>query len=437
MGRTPKPYDTKHGRRWRIGYRDEQGVERTRGGFLRRSHASDWYRQLEDARSQGRLKQFLDEDAGLPAEQVETLHEFMVDWFQLDAGPELATATAVKYLGVYNKHLRPRVGGLPLEAFELPGPVTKVLGEMASAGVGKATRDEARKVLSSAFGWGVETGRLRANGARSLRRNRRRSKRLSATDVVPASRKEITARRKAWALAPEAFAALQMGARDRRTPGRPTWMPHRDAIAMSLMYGLGLRPQEVFGAAFVQASRTRFRVAQVLTMVAGEAGTNKPVGQVIPAAKTAEGIRTMSMRVWLYDELSEWRELLRSIGLPADDDDFIIPGAATDGHYTLEQQHNFIRDVKACGRVAAERDASLAFLKKATPYSLRRGHISLRVLAGEDIKRIADDCGTSTAMIHRHYLHELDMRREQAEGFSFEGAVAAARDALRTARGET
>jgi hypothetical protein len=58
------------------------------------------------------------------------------------------------------------------------------------------------------------------------------------------------------------------------------------------------------------------------------------------------------------------------------------------------------------------------------------------VLAGEDIKRIADDCGTSTAMLHRHYLHELDMRHEQDEGFSFDGAVAAARDALRAARAE-
>jgi hypothetical protein len=122
--------------------------------------------------------------------------------------------------------------------------------------------------------------------------------------------------------------------------------------------------------------------------------------------------------------------LLRD-GLPAGDDDFIIPGAARDGHYTLEQQHNFIRDIKACGRTAAGRRPSMACLTKATPYSLRRGHISLRVLAGEDVKRIADDCGTSTAMIHRHYLHELDMRHEQPEGFSFDGAVQAARRALR------
>ena len=80
------------------------------------------------------------------------------------------------------------------------------------------------------------------------------------------------------------------------------------------------------------------------------------------------------------------------------------------------------------------RYAEMAFLTKVTPYSLPRGHISLRVLAGEDIKRIANDCGTSTAMIHRHYLHELDMRHEQPEGFSFDGAVEAARRATRHLR---
>jgi hypothetical protein len=73
----------------------------------------------------------------------------------------------------------------------------------------------------------------------------------------------------------------------------------------------------------------------------------------------------------------------------------------------------------------------MSFLTGVTPYSLRRGHISLRVLAGEDINRIADDCGTSTAMIHRHYLYELDMRHEQPEELSFDGAVQTARRSLR------
>jgi integrase len=145
----------------------------------------------------------------------------------------------------------------------------------------------------------------------------------------------MAARRKAWALSPDAFAALHRGALARRTPGRPTWMPHRDAIASSLLYGLGLRPQELFGATFRQASRSRFRVSQVLTKASGAPGSAKPVGRIIAAAKTAEGVRTMSMRSWLDEELHAWRTLLVEVGLPADENDFIIPGAALDGHYTL------------------------------------------------------------------------------------------------------
>src|SRR5215208_1293891 len=272
MARTPKPYDTKHGRRWRIGYRDEH--------------------------------------AGMPGEHVETLHDFMVDWFRLDAAPELATSTAITYVHVYNKHVRPLAGQRPLVEFELPGPVTQVLGEMAASGAGRATRDNARKVLSSAFGWGVEMGRMRANGARSVRRNRRRSRRLSAAEARAGDHQESTARRKAWAISPEAFAALHRGALDRRTPGRPAWMPHRDAIAVAMLYGLGLRPQELFGATFRQASPSRFRVAQVLTKATDGPGSKKPVGRIISAAKTPEGVRTMAMRLWVYEELRRWRELL-------------------------------------------------------------------------------------------------------------------------------
>src|SRR3954452_24847746 len=94
------------------------------------------------------------------------------------------------------------------------------------------------------------------------------------------------------------------------------------------------------------------------------------VGRIVGAAKTADGVRTMGMRPWLHEELHGWRALMADIGLPAGQDDLIIPGAAPDGHYILDQQHNFIRDIKACGPAAAERNRGMAFLKKASPYSL-------------------------------------------------------------------
>jgi hypothetical protein len=44
---------------------------------------------------------------------------------------------------------------------------------------------------------------------------------------------------------------------------------------------------------------------------------------------------------------------------------------------------------------------------------LRRGAISLRIRAGEDRQIIAQECGTSVAVIDRHYSFALeDLRRE-------------------------
>ena len=41
--------------------------------------------------------------------------------------------TAITYLHVYNKHLRPLVGHRPLGEFELPGTVTQLLTEVRPA----------------------------------------------------------------------------------------------------------------------------------------------------------------------------------------------------------------------------------------------------------------------------------------------------------------
>ena len=44
----------------------------------------------------------------------------------------------------------------------------------------------------------------------------------------------------------------------------------------------------------------------------------------------------------------------------------------------------------------------------ATPYSLRRGIISLRIRAGEDRQAIAKQCGTSVDMLERNYSFAIE-----------------------------
>jgi hypothetical protein len=52
-------------------------------------------------------------------------------------------------------------------------------------------------------------------------------------------------------------------------------------------------------------------------------------------------------------------------------------------------------------------DRSLAYLLHSTQYSLRRGHMSVRLRAGEDSAVIARTCGTSVQMLHRHYADDI------------------------------
>jgi hypothetical protein len=44
----------------------------------------------------------------------------------------------------------------------------------------------------------------------------------------------------------------------------------------------------------------------------------------------------------------------------------------------------------------------------STPYSLRRGMISLRIRAGEDRQTIAKQCGTSVDMLERNYSFVIE-----------------------------
>jgi hypothetical protein len=86
---------------------------------------------------------------------------------------------------------------------------------------------------------------MRANGARSVRRNRRRSRRIATADTRPLSHRDSAARRKAWALAPDACAMLHQRALSRRTPGRSGWMPpdvNFDGAVRIARRGLGNRP---------------------------------------------------------------------------------------------------------------------------------------------------------------------------------------------------
>jgi hypothetical protein len=117
----------------------------------------------------------------------------------------------------------------------------------------------------------------------------------------------------------------------------------------------------------------------------------------------------------LADDIAAWMAALAADGYPTAADDFLLRGdlgghGAPDGHMTGSQAHKWPGKyfTPAVRRVAGEWPEEHGDIVDATPYSLRRGMISLRIRAGEDRQAIAKQCGTSVEMLERSYSFAIE-----------------------------
>jgi integrase len=289
--------------------------------------------------------------------------------------------------------------------------------QMLREGVPKATRKQAWRVLSAVLGWAASTQlvpEIEANGcsfAPEPRGNIRRSHRSGGTGYEPGPRRQGPLV-PGWALSPQAAEAIRTQML-RRAEGREELLAQRDAMVLSLQYGLCARNQEVWG---LRWSSLQGEFAWVLEVLSN--------GRLDEWGKTAHSTqRRTAIPTILQEDLAEWREALNAAGHPARALDFIIPGdlagpvhGARDPrsgacHFSENQarawgQRFFTPAVKK----AAEQPEFFAILG-ATPYSLRRGGISLRLRA-EDPQTVASECGTSLRMLTDHYAYAIeDLRR--------------------------
>jgi integrase len=344
-----------------------------------------------------------------------TLGEFMEDWFRRDAVANLAVNTIAAYLPTYNNHIRAlpvnrndpdgqTFGGLPLSEFAEPHVHQEFRESLRLTGRSKPNQDAARKVLSSALSWGVESRTYRrwlpTNGAKLTTTRRRRSNRPARqpTDArLPRSRVFN-------AYDYEVVRAELLARSEQRT-----WEPHRDAALVDLTFGCGLRPEEARGVRWWQVLWPTDKAAGVLR-----------VREVIAAGQVAEGKTVGSYRDaplprLIAERLREWRDVASAHGLRTGPQDFIIPGLAPKigkrepgGHMTANQEKKWGGKYlkPACAAVATAYPER-AYLTDATAYAGRRGHISSRLAAGESAPAVASDCGTSRKTIIGHYQEDL------------------------------
>jgi hypothetical protein len=445
-----------------VGYYDHERVERTKTRESA-SLAREWMRDYSAAAGRGpdSLRRFLLDLDAKEANAIDgrTLGEVVELYFALDADPALegglAPATFAGYRTCANGHLLGHpmhnnkhevighhkyarwLAAQPAVAFNEPGAPRHWRDQMRAAGQPQTRIKDAWKVLSVVLSWAAgshEIPEVQTNGcilANDRKTKLRRSARSASTGRGAPGRRR-SSQTPSWALSPRAVEAIrhQMLARVKQ---RDPILAGRDAIIVSLQYGLSARPQEVWGIRWGSIAET---VANILEVISW--------GELDEYGKTEHSTeRRTAVPSIMWEDLTGWRAALRAWGHPARDLDFIIPGdlggkrwgvidpATGACHLSLSQCKAWGKKFfnPAVAKVAKRR--KFAEIAGATPYSLRRGGISVRLRA-EDPQTVAREAGTSLRMFDRHYAFAIDdLRRFGPRPFNEEWA--AAREAHRPA----
>jgi integrase len=278
---------------------------------------------------------------------------------------------------------------------------------MRAAGVSKAMEIKAWTVMSAALSWAAEDEHwsIEANGCRVMQRSLGTRRRKSPSAVKrQAGRKEQTSTA-AWALSPLAVERIRL-VMGERTEQRGELFAARDATAVAIQYGLGMRNQEIWALVFGDLAGRRAVVREVLS-----SGTLDVRGKT---HKSTGRQRNPPIDEFLKADLEAWQHVLDKHGFPTAKTDFILRGdldghGAASGHMTASQTHAWGARylTPAVNIVAARWPEEHGDIIGATPYSLRRGIISLRIRAGEDRQVIAEECGTSVQMLEDSYSFVL------------------------------
>jgi hypothetical protein len=297
-----------------------------------------------ERRGRDTLRRFLLDLDAKEANQVEwqrSLGAVLELYLQADAHPRneggLAPSTYRRYESIINVHLlgRPREQGraprryarvvatVPAVRFNGPQAPRAWHEQMLREGVPQKTSEQAWHGLSAALTWAASlqlVEEIQVNGCRLAsepRSKKRRSQREGGTGYAPARRRhgEQVAD---WALAPRAVEAIRAQIL-RRTHRRSEILGRRDAMVVSLQYGLCLRNQKVWGLRWSSLIDEFAWVLEVLSC-----------GELSDWGKTEHSThRRTAIPGLLREDLAEWRACLLQAGRSVREHDFIIPGDLT------------------------------------------------------------------------------------------------------------
>jgi integrase len=322
--------------KWEVRWRDASGRRRSRSITFKR----DADRLATEIRRQQQVGDLVDLERGHVL-----LSDFVVDYWRDYAIPNLSPRTRDVYGRVWEKHLRPRIGGLRLRDLTTPA-LTRLRAKLSREGVGDATVLKAFTMLQSVLSHAVVEGHVDHNPARAVRKPRQQ--RARKVDPIPPEQVELV---RADLLARDDCAS---------------------ALIVCLIAYAGLR--------------TLSEISELERRDVGSKALR------VNARKTRR-MRTVDLLAPLDADLRPWVAALPDRSLTAP----VVP--RFDGTALKEVDwRNWRRRIY---RPAALRTG----LPSARPYDLRHSFVSLLIWEGRSVAEVAQQAGHSIETCSRDYVH--------------------------------
>lgn len=344
----------KAGRRYVVRWRE--GTANRQRTFDRHGDAKTFESEVRRRRQLGTLTEL---DAGR-----ETLDEYTTETWGPAHAAHLAPKTRKLYGWLYDSHIGPRVGPLPLCEIT-PDVIGRLQADLASSGVPPASTAKAMTLLGGILQRAAESRRIPYNPARLVRK------------ATQPPRQEVRP------LAPATVEALRDAVRagaGRESETRPDllWLRERDATLLAILAYAGIRPQEARGLLWGHVHERTL---------------------VIHAPKTQRHRtqpRTVRLLAPLRSDLAEWR---MACGRP-DDSRPVIPGADRQA-WTANGWEQWR------GKVW-KRTMEAAGMPYQRPYDLRHSFASLLLHEGRSAIYVARQLGHNAMLTMTTYGHVID-----------------------------
>ncbi len=351
--------------RWREGVRNRSRT------FDMRRDAKQWDAEVRRRQQLGTLHLL---DAGR-----ESLDEYVAGTWAPAYAAQLAVKTRRHYVSLYDCHLSPFLGALPLRSLNAE-TVARWQADRLAEGTGPVAVRHALELLGSIMQRAFEAERVPTNPVRQVRK----APRPRREEVRPLAPAQVEAMRAFF---------LAGGSEN----------PHRDACLVSVLAYAGLRPGEALGLRWGDLGEKTILVQRSIS-----------VGEEVDTKTRAH--RSVRLLAPLRADLPAWR---LAAGRPPDS--ALVFPAADGGPWSEAAYQSWRR--RAFGRALAA-----AGIDGARPYDLRHSFASLLLHEGRNVIYVARQLGHDARLTLSRYGHVMEAL-EDAPMQPAEDAIRAAREA--------